>query len=110
MASLTTLTSSGIAGNPTDSTRATVTVAGQNQSCAIWSQCAGCDNISVQNIQVYGARDTMGYNSGIALLEMGGTNSGQTIQNCHIWEPRGWSALHGIGALPSSFLPLRRSR
>ncbi|BGP07330.1 hypothetical protein JCM10049v2_003161 [Rhodotorula toruloides] len=83
-------------GNPTDSTRATVTVAGQNQSCAIWSQCAGCDNISVQNIQVYGARDTMGYNSGIALLEMGGTNSGQTIQNCHIWEPRGWSALHGI--------------
>ncbi|BGP24006.1 hypothetical protein Rt10032_c05g2284 [Rhodotorula toruloides] len=83
-------------GNPTDNTRATVTVAGQNQSCAIWSQCAGCDNVSVQNVQVYGARDTMGYNSGIALLEMGGSNSGQTIQNCHIWEPRGWSALHGI--------------
>ncbi|BGP47406.1 hypothetical protein JCM10450v2_003258 [Rhodotorula kratochvilovae] len=83
-------------GNPLDGTRAKLVVAGADQSCAIYGACAGCDGVTVQSVQVAGSRDTMGYNSGIALLEMGGNNVGQTVKNTKLWEPRGWSALHGI--------------
>ncbi|GAA6034931.1 hypothetical protein JCM8097_009371 [Rhodosporidiobolus ruineniae] len=83
-------------GNPTDDTRATLTVTGSDQSCAIYGACIGCDNISIQNIQVDGNREGMGiYPGGIGLVEIGGTNSvGHTVKDCHIFEPRGWSALH----------------
>ncbi|GAA5892311.1 hypothetical protein JCM5296_003232 [Sporobolomyces johnsonii] len=84
-------------GNPTDDTRATIVVAGTNQSCAIYGACDACQNIVVQNIQVDGSRPALGYvTGGPALLELGGNTVGQTVQNCHIYEPRGWSALHGI--------------
>ncbi|GAA5906473.1 hypothetical protein JCM6882_004445 [Rhodosporidiobolus microsporus] len=84
-------------GNPTDSTRATITVTGEDQSCAIYAACDACSNVSVQNIQVAGSRDTLGrIFDGIGLLEMGGNTVGQTVKNCKIWEPRGWSALHAI--------------
>lgn len=93
-------------GNPTDDTRAKLVVTGADQACAIVSTCQGCDNVVVQNIQVAGQRDVLGYNNGVALLEMGGDNMGQTVKNCKLWEPRGWSALHGIGApLPLLYSP-----
>lgn len=34
-----------------------------------------------------------------ALIEMGGNAQGQTIRDSHVYEPRGWSCLHGIGKL-----------
>ncbi|GAA5893364.1 hypothetical protein JCM8208_004420 [Rhodotorula glutinis] len=83
-------------GNPTDSSRATLVVTGQDQACAIFGACQGCDNVVVESVQVAGQRDVLGFNNGPALLELGGDNVGQTVKNCKLWEPRGWSALHGI--------------
>ncbi|GAA5856342.1 hypothetical protein JCM9279_005732 [Rhodotorula babjevae] len=83
-------------GNPTDDSRATLVVTGQDQACAIFGACQGCDNVVVESIQVAGQRDVLGFNNGPALLELGGDNVGQTVKNCKLWEPRGWSALHGI--------------
>ncbi|GAA5946593.1 hypothetical protein JCM3775_007375 [Rhodotorula graminis] len=83
-------------GSPTGDTRATLVVTGQDQACAIFGACQGCDNIVVESIQVAGQRDVLGFNNGPALLELGGDNVGQTVKNCKLWEPRGWSALHGI--------------
>ena len=85
-------------GNPTDDTRAKLVVTGGDQACAIVSTCQGCDNVVVQNIQVAGQRDVLGYNNGVALLEMGGDNMGQTVKNCKLWEPRGWSASLPVSA------------
>ncbi|GJN89558.1 hypothetical protein Rhopal_002545-T1 [Rhodotorula paludigena] len=76
--------------------RAKLTVTGEDQSCAIYATCTGCDNLLIESIQIDGSRDTMGYNSGIALVEMGGSNIGQTIRSSKVWEPRGWSAVHII--------------
>lgn len=52
----------------------------------------------MRNIQIDGNREGLGYLSGgAALMEMGGANTGQTIDNVKAYEPRGWSCLHGIG-------------
>ncbi|GAA6063968.1 hypothetical protein JCM10212_004778 [Sporobolomyces blumeae] len=84
-------------GNPTDDSRALLTVTGDQQSCAIYGACDACHDIVVRSIQVDGARDKLGYiPGGLALLEMGGNAPGQTIQDSHLYEPRGWSVLHGI--------------
>lgn len=87
------------AGNPTGDSRATLVVKGKDQSVAIYSACQVCDNISIQNVQVYGSWLEMGYNGGAGLVEMGGNTFGQTIKNCKLMYPRGWSAVHGIGTL-----------
>ncbi|KAL8290016.1 hypothetical protein RQP46_002955 [Phenoliferia psychrophenolica] len=64
---------------------------------AIYGGCGDCSFIAVRNIQVNGQRPALGYlGNGVGLLEMGGTVNGQIIDNCHIYEPRGWTALHGI--------------
>ncbi|BGP15430.1 hypothetical protein JCM10213_005069 [Rhodosporidiobolus nylandii] len=90
-------------GNPTGDTRATIIVAGSDQSCAIYGACDACSGVSVQNIQVAGSRDTLGrIFDGIGLLEMGGNTVGQKVTNCHIYEPRGWSALHAIEGYQNS--------
>ena len=96
------------AGNPTDGSRATLVVTGQDQACAIFGACQGCDNVVVESVQVAGQRDVLGFNNGPALLELGGDNVGQTVKNCKLWEPRGWSALHGIGerTFPLLLFPL----
>ena len=86
-------------GNPTGDSRATLVVKGKDQSVAIYSACQVCDNISIQNLQVYGSWLEMGYNGGAGLIEMGGNTFGQTIKNCKLMYPRGWSAVHGIGTL-----------
>ena len=82
---------------------------GQDQACAIFGACQGCDNVVVESVQVAGQRDVLGFNNGPALLELGGDNVGQTVKNCKLWEPRGWSALHGIGERSVLSLPLERS-
>ncbi|GAA5953533.1 hypothetical protein JCM3765_005065 [Sporobolomyces pararoseus] len=90
-------------GNPTDDSRALLTVTGADQSCAIFAACDACQNIAVRSIQIDGARDKLGWVAGgIALLEMGGNTKGQTVQDCHLYEPRGWSILHGIEGYANS--------
>ncbi|KAK4057810.1 hypothetical protein OIO90_001029 [Microbotryomycetes sp. JL221] len=77
--------------------RATIEVTGDQQSNAIYGACDACNNIAIRNVQIYGARDKLGWiPGGLALLEMGGSTSGQLVRTCKIWEPRGWSALHFI--------------
>ena len=88
-------------GNPTGDSRATLVVKGKDQSVAIYSACQVCDNISIQNVQVYGSWLEMGYNGGAGLVEMGGNTFGQMIKNSKLMYPRGWSAVHGIGTCVS---------
>lgn len=77
--------------------RATVKLVGSSTSCAIYTADVGRDRATVSNIQVDGNRPTLGYfNGGLALMEMGGTNADQVVDNVRIFEPRAWSALHII--------------
>lgn len=90
-------------GQPTGDTRATISVQGADQSCAIYGACDSCSNVVVENIQVAGNRDTLGrIVTGVGLLEMGGDTKGQIVRNSHIYEPRGWSALHAIEGYQNS--------
>lgn len=78
----------------------------QNQSCAIFGAINYADYVAVRNIQIDGARETLGILSGgLALLEMGGYNVGQTVDNVHAYEPRGWSVLHAIGEESGCVVP-----
>ncbi|GAA6027500.1 hypothetical protein JCM8097_007892 [Rhodosporidiobolus ruineniae] len=82
-------------GNPTDSTRALIQVTGGSQSCAVYGAWDGANNAILRNVQVDGARPTLGMISGgNALLEFGGNTVGQQVINVKAWEPRGWSVLH----------------
>jgi len=84
-------------GYPTDSTRATLVVTGASQANAITTTCGNCDFSSIRNVQVNGQRPELGYMStGAALIEVGGSNNGQVVDQVHTYEPRGWSALHII--------------
>lgn len=85
-------------GLPTGSTRATLTVTGQNQSCAVFGlNGPGYDYTTLRNVIVDGARETLGpVSGGIALIEMGGDSYGQQVINVKAFEPRGWSCLHMI--------------
>jgi len=47
-------------GYPTDNTRATLVVTGQNQSCAIYAAYDTCSNLMIRSIQINGNRPTMG--------------------------------------------------
>lgn len=78
--------------------RALLSVGGTNQSVAIYAGCDHCIGIQIVDLQVYGARDTLGrLFDGLALIEVGGMSSGQLVQNVKAWEPRGWSTLHDMG-------------
>ncbi|KAM0748727.1 hypothetical protein T439DRAFT_335932 [Meredithblackwellia eburnea MCA 4105] len=90
-------------GYPTDSTRAILLVTGDNSN-AIYGPCDLCSNIALRNIAVNGQRDVLGYNAGIGLIELGGNTNGQIVDGCHIYEPRGWTCLHGIEGYLNSCL------
>lgn len=77
--------------------RATVRLASSALSCAIYTADIGRDGATISNLRVDGNRPNLGYLSGgLALIEAGGTNSGQTIDRIDVFEPRAWSALHII--------------
>ncbi|HEV2342951.1 MAG TPA: choice-of-anchor D domain-containing protein, partial [Actinocrinis sp.] len=81
-------------GLPTDSTRAILRVTGSSLTTAINGN--NQSGVTVENIQVDGNRPALGILSGGALLEMGGSGTGQTVQNITAHDPRGWSAMHFI--------------
>ena len=61
--------------------------------------CDQCIGTSIRNIQVDGSRPSLGWIAGgSGLIEIGGNAYYQTVDNCNIQHPRGWSALHVIGA------------
>lgn len=84
-------TGTGILGAIVGDNRATLVVKGQSQSVAIYSAEPGRDGVTVKNIIIDGNRSGLGWlSNGAALMEMGGTNSGQTVTNVKAYEPRGW--------------------
>jgi len=84
-------------GYPTGSSRATLKVTGDDQDVAIWMNCDQCIGTSIRNIQVDGSRPSLGWIAGgSGLIEIGGNAYYQTVDNCNIQHPRGWSALHVI--------------
>ncbi|ORY68034.1 hypothetical protein BCR35DRAFT_171718 [Leucosporidium creatinivorum] len=90
-------TGTGVLGAIIGDNRATLVVQGSSQSVALYSSDPGRDGATVKNLIVNGNRSGLGWlSTGGALLEMGGTNSGQTVTNVKAYEPRGWSALHMI--------------
>ncbi|KAK4047470.1 hypothetical protein OIV83_005382 [Microbotryomycetes sp. JL201] len=76
---------------------ATVRTVNPNQACAIFTVDPGRDYAKVSQIKVDGNRPALGYLSGgLALMEMGGTNTGQVVDRVIAFEPRAWSTLHMI--------------
>jgi len=80
----------------TGSTRASIKLIG-SATTAIWGGCNECSGVTARSLIVDGSRKTLGAVSGAgALLEFGGTVSGQTVRDCQLSNPRGWSCLHFI--------------
>lgn len=72
-------------GNPTDSTRATLTIANANITCALFTSIDNVNGISIQNIQVDGAKPSLGIvYGGLALIEIGGN----TVSALSSWSCR----------------------
>lgn len=83
------------AGYPNDGTRAMLVVTGPNQSTAVIGQCVTCSGTKLMNVQIDGSRPKLGriIKGGKALIEFGGSVSGQLIKGVRAFEPRGWSTL-----------------
>lgn len=83
---------------PTGSSRATIRVAvGSSASTLIEGH--SFNGIKIKNIQLDGNRNNAGfYKGGGANIEIGGTATGQVIQNVNSRNPRGWSCMHIIGS------------
>lgn len=81
-------------GDPKDWTRATLLVKGSDQSTAIKADCRHCNKVNIKSLIIDGNRpELLRIKQGDALVELGNAHS-QTIKDCRILEPRGWSALH----------------
>ena len=78
-------------GRPRTAGRAILRVTGANQTAAILANQSGAD---IESIEVDGNRPGLGLLAGSALIEMGGTVSGQVVKNVRSHDPRGWSAMH----------------
>lgn len=90
-------------GLPFDSTRAVLTVNDSSTTCAIYGADDGNNGVTLKNVIINGNRDGLGWApNGLALIEMGGNNRGQVIQNVKSYDPRGWSALHLIEGYQNS--------
>lgn len=104
-------------GYPTGTSRATLTVVGDGMSVAVYGACDKCVGITLRSIQINGNRPALGpvqvrspssfhwsqltfLQNGAAIVEIGGNPPDQIVRDCNIYEPRGWSCLHTIGASP----------
>lgn len=77
--------------------RAKLTIANTDSTTAIMGAYAALDRCTLSNLIIDGARPALGWDpQGNALIEMGGSNTGQKIDNVKVYEPRGWSAMHLI--------------
>ncbi|MEV0406185.1 hypothetical protein [Actinoallomurus sp. NPDC050550] len=87
-------------GLPTDDSRATLKLSGSLTTAINGTDQSG---VTVQNIQIDGGRPTLGRLDGGALMEMGASGTGQTVQNVYAHDTRSWSTLHFIeGAVTNS--------
>lgn len=81
-------------GDRKDHLRALLIVRGEDQATAIKADCAQCSGGQIRSLQVDGNRPMLlRVPKGGALLELGNSER-QTVRDCRLWEPRGWSCLH----------------
>lgn len=70
--------------------------------------CDQCIGTSIRNIEIDGARPSLGWISGgSCIVELGGNAYYQTVDKSYVHDPRGWCAVHVIGerGLPSMAVP-----
>ncbi|KAM0790359.1 hypothetical protein ACM66B_003242 [Microbotryomycetes sp. NB124-2] len=83
---------------------ATLRVTGRSQNTAVYTAADGRDGATLRNVIVDGNRPNLGW-GGIGsgpLIQMGGNNKGQLIENVRAFEPRGWTSLHLIEGFANS--------
>ncbi|OXB37448.1 hypothetical protein LQV05_003528 [Cryptococcus neoformans] len=81
-------------GNPKDRNRAMLVVDGEDLACAIRADCKQCSHAMIRSLVIDGNRpQLLRIPKGDALIEVGNAES-QTVRDCKLYEPRGWSALH----------------
>ncbi|WWD18457.1 hypothetical protein CI109_102909 [Kwoniella shandongensis] len=81
-------------GNPKGRERALLIVEGANVATAIKADCQQCSYAMIRSLEIDGNRPIMlRIVKGDALIEVGNAES-QTVRDCKLYEPRGWSALH----------------
>lgn len=80
-------------GYPTDASRAVLRVTATDQDSAVIME--GFTDAVLRNVIIDGNRPVLGYkNGGAALIQAGGSASGQVVREVKAYEPRGWSILH----------------
>ncbi|ODO05275.1 hypothetical protein L198_01967 [Cryptococcus wingfieldii CBS 7118] len=81
-------------GNPKDRERAMLLVDGPDLAVAIHADCQRCSFAMIRSIIIDGNRpQLLRIPKGEALVEIGNAES-QTVKDCKLYEPRGWSTLH----------------
>ncbi|WVR04043.1 hypothetical protein IAU60_001042 [Kwoniella sp. DSM 27419] len=84
-------------GYPTGSERAILRVDGKQTATAIQGDCRRCARVSVRSLIVDGNRQKLGRmvdnDAATGLVVIGG-NEGQSIKNCWVKNPRGFTAVH----------------
>ncbi|WVR06336.1 hypothetical protein IAU60_003367 [Kwoniella sp. DSM 27419] len=74
--------------------RAMLIVEGEQLAVAIRADCPSCSYATVKSVIVDGNRpQLLRIPKGDALIELGNAEH-QTVRDCKLYEPRGWSALH----------------
>ncbi|WRT67769.1 uncharacterized protein IL334_004742 [Kwoniella shivajii] len=74
--------------------RAMLIVEGVNLAAAIRADCQGCSYAMIRSLIIDGNRpQLLRIPKGDALIEVGNAEY-QTVKDCKLYEPRGWSALH----------------
>ncbi|KAK8858564.1 hypothetical protein IAR55_002793 [Kwoniella newhampshirensis] len=81
-------------GNPKNRDRALLIVEGADLATAIKADCQQCSHAMIRSLVIDGNRPILlRVVKGDALIEAGNAES-QTVRDCKLYEPRGWSALH----------------
>ncbi|OCF58297.1 hypothetical protein L486_04328 [Kwoniella mangroviensis CBS 10435] len=84
-------------GYPTGSERAILRVEGKQTSTVIQGDCRRCARVGVRSLIIDGNRKKLGriknMDDAAGLVILGG-NEGQSVKNCWIKNPRGFTALH----------------
>ncbi|MGB5523182.1 MAG: right-handed parallel beta-helix repeat-containing protein [Polyangiales bacterium] len=79
-------------GRPTDERRAKLRVASDSLVTAV--DMLGRSNVVLSHVIVDGSRPAFGYRTSGALIQAGGSVSGQVVRSVKAFEPRHWSILH----------------
>ncbi|OCF45008.1 hypothetical protein I317_01059 [Kwoniella heveanensis CBS 569] len=84
-------------GYPTGSERAVLRVEGKQTATAIQGDCRRCARVSIKSLIIDGNRKKLGrmgdIDSATGLVVLGG-NEGQSVKNCWVKNPRGFTAVH----------------